>query len=217
MAKKLESYNSYQDHTSIQYNKRLDTQATEVQSSTAPQRTSCHYTVLRVLYSAAVLPVVSVQRVMSVFFFSLAFCYYLCFCHTALPAQDVKLPHSVTALSVNAHDTVIAVSDSASIATYNTAGYTLISAIPEDTIARSLFYQEQNAEFLIAMTHAGKFLLYRPSSTGKKTYTKTEEYMLSNYAEGKPVTCNAFSRHTNYSAAAFEDFSIQIHFKLRFI
>ena len=67
------------------------------------------------------------------------------------------------------------------------------------------------------MTHAGKFMLYRPSSGDEKAYGKTEEYMLTDYGDGKTITCSAFSNNTNYSAAAFTDFSIQIHFKLRFI
>ena len=149
--------------------------------------------------------------------FAFALCYYLLFCCTALPAQVVTLQQSVTSLSINSDDTVLAVSDSASISTYNTSSYTLISNILENDINRILFYQEQNGELLIAMTHTGKFLLCRRSSDNKKLYSKTEEYLLTDYADGKTITCNAFSKHTNYSAAAFTDFSIQIHFKLRFI
>ena len=142
--------------------------------------------------------------------------FYCVFCYAVLPAQAVTLPQPVTSLSVNADDTVLAVSDSASVSTYNTSDYTLISGINEEHIKRSLFYREQNGELLVAMTNAGKFLLYRRSSGGKKSYDKTEEYILTDYAEGKTISCNAFSKNMNYSAAAFTDFSIQIHFKLRF-
>lgn len=147
------------------------------------------------------------------------FVFFCClfFCYTALPAQIVTLQQPVTSLSVNTDDTSLAVSDAASISTYNTSGYTLISSMHDADINRNLFYQEQNGELLIAMTHAGKFMLYRPSSGDKKVYGKTEEYMLTDYGDGKTISCNAFSKNTNYSAAAFTDFSIQIHFKLRFI
>ena len=148
------------------------------------------------------------------FFFLAGF--YCFFCYAVLPAQDIKLQLPVTSLSVNADDTTLAVSDSASISTYNTSDYTLISKINEEYINRSLFYQAQNDELLITMTRAGKFLLHRRAADGKKIYGKTEEYLLTDYAEGKMVSCNAFSKDTNYSAAAFTDFSIQIHFKLRF-
>ena len=150
-------------------------------------------------------------------FFLFTFFYYLLFCCTALSAQIVRLPYAVTSLSVNADDTILAVSDSTSISTYNTSDYTLISDIDDENINRVLFYQEQNGELLIAMTHAGKFVLYRRSSGDKKVYGKTEEYLLTDYGDGKTISCNAFSKNTNYSAAAFSDFSIQIHFKLRFI
>ena len=149
--------------------------------------------------------------------FPFAFFCCLFFCCTALPAQVVTLQQSVTSLSVNADDTILAVSDSASISTYNTSDYTLISDIHDEDINRSLFYREQSGELVIAMTHAGKFMLYRPSSGDKKAYGKTEEYMLSDYGDGKTISCSAFSNNTNYSAAAFTDFSIHIHFKLRFI
>ena len=149
--------------------------------------------------------------------FTFALFYYLFFSNTTLPAQVVKLENAVTALSVNAGDTILAAADSASISTYSMSDYTLISDIRGEDINRSLFYQEQNAELLITLTNAGKFMLYRPTSGGKKAYGKTEEYVLSDYAEGKLISCNAFSKNTNYSAAAFTDFSIQIHFKLRFI
>ena len=150
-------------------------------------------------------------------FFLFTFFYYLLFCRTAVSAQVVKFPYAVTSLSVNADDTILAVSDSTCISTYNTSDYTLISDIDDENINRVLFYQEQNGELLIAMTHAGKFVLYRRSSGDKKVYSKTEEYMLTDYGNGKTISCNAFSNNTNYSAAAFSDYSIQIHFKLRFI
>ena len=147
--------------------------------------------------------------------FTLAF--FCCFfCYAVLPAQVVKQQMPVTVLSVNFDDTILAVSDSASISTYDTSEYALISAINEEYINRSLFYQEQNDELLIGMTNAGKFLLYRRSSGDKKAYGKTEEYLLTDYTEGKTINYNAFSKDTNYSAAAFTDFSIQIYFKLRF-
>jgi len=149
--------------------------------------------------------------------FAFALCCYLLFCRAALPAQVIILQQPITSLSVNADDTILAASDSSAISTYNTSSYALISSIRDEAINRSLFYQEQNGELLIAMTHTGRFLLCRRSSDKKKIYGKTEEYLLTDYAEGKTITCNAFSKHTNYSAAAFTDFSIQIHFKLRFI
>ena len=145
-----------------------------------------------------------------------ALCYYLLFCYAALSAQVVTLPHPVRSLSVNADDSILAVSDAATLATYHTSGYTLISAIRAEAINRSLFYQEQNAELLIAMTYAGKFLLYRQSAGKKNAYSQIEKYMLTDYGDGKTISCSAFSKNTNYSAAAFTDFSIQIHFKLRF-
>jgi len=150
-------------------------------------------------------------------FFLFAFFYYLLFCCTAVSAQVVTLPYALTSLSVNADDTILAVSDSASISIYNTSDYTLISEIDDKDINRSLFYRERNGELLIAMTHAGKFVLYRRFSDDKRIYGKTEEYLLTDYGDGKTISCNAFSKNTNYSAAAFTDFSIQIHFKLRFI
>ena len=127
------------------------------------------------------------------------------------------MPYALTSLSVNADDTILAVSDSASISIYNTSDYTLISEIDDKDINRSLFYRERNGELLIAMTHTGKFVLYRRFSDDKRIYGKTEEYLLTDYGDGKTISCNAFSKNTNYSAAAFTDFSIQIHFKLRFI
>ena len=163
----------------------------------------------------AALPVLPMTRTPLLFAFAL-FQYFFFYC-TALSAQVITLQQPVTSLSVNTDDTILAVSDSTSISTYNTSDYTLTSEIQNADINRNLFYQEQNGELLIAMTHVGKFLLYRRSSDGKKAYTQTEEYMLTDYAEGKTITCNAFSKNTNYSAAAFTDFSIQIHFKLRFI
>ena len=135
----------------------------------------------------------------------------------AVSAQVVKLPYAVTSLSLNADDTILVVSDSTCISTYNTSDYTLISDIDDENINRVLFYQEQNGELLIAMTHAGKFVLYRRFSGDKKVYGKTEEYLLTDYGNGKTISSNAFSKNTNYSAAAFSDYSIQIHFKLRFI
>ena len=163
----------------------------------------------------AALPVLPMTRTPLLFAFAL-FQYFFFYC-TALSAQVITLQQPVTSLSVNTDDTILAVSDSTSISTYNTSDYTLTSEIQNADINRNLFYQEQNGELLIAMTHVGKFLLYRRSSDGKKAYTQTEEYMLTDYAEGETITCNAFSKNTNYSAAAFTDFSIQIHFKLRFI
>ncbi len=141
---------------------------------------------------------------------------YCFFWYTIASAQDVKLQLPVTSLSVNTDDTILAVSDSSSISAYSTSNYTLISNINEEHINRSLFYQSQNDEILITMTRAGKFLLHRRASDNKQVYGQTEEYVLSDYAAGKTVRCNAFSKDTNYSAAAFTDFSIQIHFKLRF-
>jgi len=93
-----------------------------------------------------------------------------------------------------ADDTVLAVSDSASISTYDISGYTRTSNINEEYINRSLFYQGPYDELLITMTRAGKFLLYRHPSDDKKAYEKTEEYRLNDYTDGKTISCNAFSK-----------------------
>lgn len=139
----------------------------------------------------------------------------LFFCCAVLSAQVLTLDQSVTTLSVNANDGILAVSDADSLSAYETPLYTRISSIKEENINRSLFYQEQNGELLIAMTDAGTFLLYRQADEGK-AYGEAESYRLAGYADGKTLCCTAFSNNTNYIAAAYTDFSIRLHFKLRF-
>jgi len=138
------------------------------------------------------------------------------FCGAALSAQVVTLNQSVTTLSVNADDTILAASDADSLSVYETASYSRISAIKEKAVNSSLFYRFQNSELLVTIADTEKFLLYMRSANGEKAYTQAEAYTLTDYTEGKTIGCAAFSNNTNYIAAACTDFSIQLHFKLRF-
>lgn len=70
------------------------------------------------------------------------------------------------------------------------------------------------------MTENGDFSLQKREKRGKKiTFLSAERYSISDPAEDtdkKKLTCTSFSKNTDYIAAAFGDYSISLHFKLRF-
>ena len=141
-------------------------------------------------------------------------------CTSVLPAQVITLPLPVKSLSVNADGNIIAASDKSSVALYETPSYTPITSINEQDINRMLFYGEGKEEFLITMTENGDFSLQKREKRGKKiTFLSAERYSISDPAEDtdkKKLTCTSFSKNTDYIAAAFGDYSISLHFKLRF-
>ena len=138
------------------------------------------------------------------------------FCSALLSAQVVKLEKPVKVLSLNADDSVLSVATEDFLSAFKTSSYASIVTIDEKNVNRSVFSKERNEELLVSMTDGGKFLLYKRAASGKKSYEKTESYLLSDYAKGKTIVATAFSNRTNYIASACSDFSIQLYFKLRF-
>jgi len=106
------------------------------------------------------------------------------FCSTYIFAQVVTLDKPVKVLSLNADDSVLSVATEDFLSAFKTSSYASIVTIDEKNINRSVFSKERNGELLVSMTDGGNFLLYKRAASGKKSYEKTESYLLSDYAKG---------------------------------
>ncbi|MGP1565020.1 MAG: WD40 repeat domain-containing protein, partial [Treponema sp.] len=142
------------------------------------------------------------------------------FCVSVLSAQVITLPFPVKNISVNDDGSIIAAADKDSVALYETPSYTPVKTVNEIGINRAFFHKEANAEFLMTMTDDGTFSLHKRNKDGKKiTFSNAERYVLSDFAENadkKTLTCTSFSKNTDYIAAAYDDYSVCLYFKLRF-
>ena len=72
----------------------------------------------------------------------------LLFCCAVLSAQAITLNQPVTALSINADDSILAAAGADSLSVYETSSYSCISTIEEKSINHSRFYRVLNGELL---------------------------------------------------------------------
>ena len=126
---------------------------------------------------------------------------------------------SVMQLVQNASGTLFAAADENSLAVYDAKDFSLIKQFYDGKLARISFYTEGESEFLAAITTSGQFIVRKLMQTYDGwAFEEGEPYYsadCSDVSGRKSLTAVSFSSNSDYVAAAFDDNSVQVHFRLR--
>ena len=126
---------------------------------------------------------------------------------------------SVLQLVQNASGTLFAAADENSLAVYDAKDFSLIKQFYDGKLARISFYTEGESEFLAAITTSGQFIVRKLMQTYDGwAFEEGEPYYsadCSDVSGRKSLTAVSFSSNSDYVAAAFDDNSVQVHFRLR--
>lgn len=126
---------------------------------------------------------------------------------------------SVLQLVQNASGTLFAAADENSLAVYDAKDFSLIKQFYDGKLARISFYTEEESEFLAAITTSGQFIVRKLMQTYDGwAFEEGEPYYsadCSDVSGRKSLTAVSFSSNSDYVAAAFDDNSVQVHFRLR--
>lgn len=127
--------------------------------------------------------------------------------------------NSVSLIAENASGSLLAVSDSNCLLLYDTRDFSLVCRFYDEMVSRIAFYTEHESEFLAVMTKSGQFIVRKLMYINEGWQCDDgEPYFSADCSDvtgRKALTAVSFSRNSDYVAAAFDDNSIQMHFRLR--
>lgn len=136
--------------------------------------------------------------------------------------QKVTLIQSegrIVQLSQNQTASLLAVTFTDRVEVYSTDNFNKEFVINQDKVVKTAFYNENGNDYIALMTDYGSFKSRRIFFDGESwTCDYNEPYYAAECADSSrasSVTAVAFSRNSDYVAAAFSDGSIQVHFRLR--
>lgn len=136
-----------------------------------------------------------------------------------LPLMFSAVEGSVQQISENADGSLIAVADNQSVSIYDTKTFSLVWRFFDEGVVRSAFYSEGDSDFFIVMTKSGQFIVRRFNYLNDQwQFDDGEPYFSADCADAtgrKSLTAVSFSNNSDYVAAAFNDNTVQVHFRLR--
>ena len=138
----------------------------------------------------------------------------------ARPADFEACEGKVKLISSNSSDTLLAVSDGKCVTVYDERDYSLVSRFYDEKVSRISFFIEGDNEYFAVITADGQFIVRKLlfNSDEKWELEDGEPYFSADCADAtgrKALTAVSFSNNSDYVAAAFDDNTVQVHFRLR--
>ena len=138
------------------------------------------------------------------------------FISSSMSAQIVRVKGTVLQISQSSDGSIYAVSDNDSVTLYDAADFSVIAVINEKKAVKTSFNMAEDGLYIIIMTENGMFSMRKLEKTdGRCTYYPNSSYYQADCSGKTPMTARAFSSNSDYVAAAYNDKSIQLHFRLR--
>ncbi len=126
---------------------------------------------------------------------------------------------SVSQIVQNAAGTLLAVSDENSITVYDARSFEPVEKFYDGKLSRFYFYSEGENEFFAVITDNGQFVVRKLLQFNDGwSFEQGDPYYsadCSDVSGRKKLTAVSFSSNSDYVAAAFNDNSVQVHFRLR--
>ena len=134
-------------------------------------------------------------------------------------SEIVSTESSVLLFSENNNGSLFAISSGDSVKLYDSSDYSPVCEFYDQQVSKMSFYTEDGNEFFADLTKDGQFTVRKLTHEENSwSYTQDEPYFSADCADptGKrKLTTVAFSSNSDYIAAAFDDNSVQVHFRLR--
>ena len=137
----------------------------------------------------------------------------------AIAEEIAACEGKVLQIAENSSSTLFAVYDGLSVTIFDTKNHSQMDKFIDEKIARINFYTEGENEFLAAITETGQFVVRKLIKTEEGVGIEDGEPYYSadcsDVSGRKALIAVAFSDNSDYVAAAFDDNSVQVHFRLR--
>ena len=126
---------------------------------------------------------------------------------------------SVLQFVQNASGTLFAAANENSVTIFDARDFTPIQQFYDGKLTKISFYTEGENEFFAVITNSGQFIVRKLMQIDNGwAVEQGEPYYsadCSDISGRKSLTAVAFSSNSDYVAAAFDDYSVQVHFRLR--
>ena len=136
-------------------------------------------------------------------------------------SEFVSTESSVLIFSENNNGSLFAISSGDSVTVYNSSDYSPVCEFYDQQVSKMSFYTEGGNEFFADLTKDGQFTVRKLNHEDNVwSYIQAEPYFSADCGDptGKrKLTTVAFSNNSDYIATAFDDNSVQVHFRLRVI
>ena len=136
-------------------------------------------------------------------------------------SEFVSTESSVLLFSENNNGSLFAISSGDSVTVYDSSDNSTVCEFYDQQVSKMSFYTEDGNEFFADLTKDGQFTVRKLSRYEDAwAYDEDEPYFSADCGDptGKrKLTTVAFSNNSDYVAAAFDDNSVQVHFRLRVI
>ncbi len=131
------------------------------------------------------------------------------------PVRDGR----IVQISEDSSGSLLSVSDNSSIIVYDLSDYSQICELYDEKVSKMSFYEEGDSKYFAVMTKDGQYIVRKfYYSDGQWHCEDGEPYFYADCADKtgkKSLTAVSFSNNSDYVAAAFNDNTVQVHFRLR--
>lgn len=143
------------------------------------------------------------------------FVFLFIFFNTRLYSQIISSEREVLLMTESQDGSLLAVSNGESVSVYDSSDYALVGLFYDEKVSQMSFYKEGGSEYFADITKDGQFIVRKLFSDNE---TVEEIYYSADCADPtgrKALVALALSNNSDYIAAAFNDNSVQVHFRLR--
>ncbi len=136
-------------------------------------------------------------------------------------SEIISTESPVLMFSENNNGSLFAISSGDSVTVYDSSDYSPVCEFYDQQVSKMSFYTEGGNEFFADLTKDGQFTVRKLNHEDNVwSYIQAEPYFSADCGDptGKrKLTTVAFSNNSDYIATAFDDNSVQVHFRLRVI
>ena len=143
------------------------------------------------------------------------FVFLFIFFNTRLYSQIISSEREVLLMTESQDGSLLAVSNGESVSVYDSSDYALVGLFYDEKVSQMSFYKEGGSDYFADITKDGQFIVRKLFSDNESA---EEIYYSADCADPtgrKALVALAVSNNSDYIAAAFNDYSVQVHFRLR--
>ena len=134
-------------------------------------------------------------------------------------SEIISTESAVLLFSENTNGSLFAISNGDSVTVYDSSNNSPVCEFYDQQVSKMSFYTEGGNDFFADLTKDGQFTVRKLSHNDDVwAYEEEEPYFSADCGDptGKRnLTAVSFSSNSDYIAAAFDDNSVQVHFRLR--
>lgn len=125
----------------------------------------------------------------------------------------------IVQIAEDSSGSLLAASDGSSVVVYNLSDFSQVCELYDEKVSKMSFYIEGDSKYFAVMTKGGQYIVRKFYYSDDQWHCEDgEPYFYADCADKtgkKSLTAVSFSNNSDYVAAAFDDNTVQVHFRLR--